>query len=326
MLNSFRIHSPKHVNMAAHLAAEQKRQAARRGVVKAMEEDEPQAQQKPPEAQVARTTVADTHATSPRRDVQGPQHASTFANPDSALSTGQNDDWQQQDGGDEEDAFQVDDRHIEQVLTLSAQQQAESNKENEVRPVSSGSKRRRLIDPQPHARRISPISQSIDEDDQQDASSDISQGEEFQQSRMPTSTSSSRIKRRLSKHRVAYPSTGQPSPAKRARIQVQPQNRRLQDSEPRVLQEQQIPLSQAQMYSNVNRVAKDRIADRAKGPQSRRPWSEIEIETLLDLIKAHGISYARIKREDSVVQSILVDRDQVALKDKARNMKMDYLK
>ena len=215
------------------------------------------------------------------------------------------------------------------MLAISAQQQAESNKENEIRPIllnHSGHKRRRLIDPQPNARRISPISQGFDQDDQQYDDSDLSQDEDFQQSHVPANASFTLIGRSSPKRkrRVADTSMTQHSLPRRA--STRSRSRQSQESEQRVLQEQQIPLSQAQIYSNVNSVAKDRVADRSKAPQSRRPWSELEIETLLKLIEHHGISYTRIKKEDALDQSILEDRDQVAIKDKVRNMKMDYLK
>lgn len=65
-----------------------------------------------------------------------------------------------------------------------------------------------------------------------------------------------------------------------------------------------------------------------KEPQQRRPWNDAEIGRLIDLIKEHGISWSKLKLEDRNYQggALLEDRDQVGLKDKARNIKMDFLK
>lgn len=62
-------------------------------------------------------------------------------------------------------------------------------------------------------------------------------------------------------------------------------------------------------------------------PQARRPWSAEEIQRLIDLMKSYGTSWAKIKQADSrMAVPQLMDRSQVQLKDKARNMKLDFLK
>ena len=60
-------------------------------------------------------------------------------------------------------------------------------------------------------------------------------------------------------------------------------------------------------------------------PQKRYPWTAEETEVLLDLITEHGISWSYLKKLDRDGNNVLERRDQVALKDKARNMKMDML-
>ena len=62
----------------------------------------------------------------------------------------------------------------------------------------------------------------------------------------------------------------------------------------------------------------------AKQPQARKPWSILETNTLEELIEEYGTSWTLLKQND--VEDVLADRDQVALKDKARNMKFNYMK
>ena len=86
--------------------------------------------------------------------------------------------------------------------------------------------------------------------------------------------------------------------------------------------------SMSQMYHTTNQQAKATTSrfNRTKPVQSRRPWSAEEIERLIELIEENGISWAKIKAIDNQHGGVMTRRDQVALKDKARNMKVDYLK
>ncbi|KAL9105634.1 MAG: hypothetical protein Q9187_008677 [Circinaria calcarea] len=85
--------------------------------------------------------------------------------------------------------------------------------------------------------------------------------------------------------------------------------------------------SQGEMYRTVNTQSKAMTRVRLpKKVQVRRAWSEVETDRLIDLIEEHGISWTHIKSLDAENGGILRYRDQVALKDKARNMKFDYLK
>jgi hypothetical protein len=57
-------------------------------------------------------------------------------------------------------------------------------------------------------------------------------------------------------------------------------------------------------------------------PQKRTKWSLADEQHLIDLIEQHGCSWALIQK----FGNFEMERDQVALKDKARNMKVTFLK
>ena len=87
-------------------------------------------------------------------------------------------------------------------------------------------------------------------------------------------------------------------------------------------------------YAEVNEIAKTETRIRKENlprnratHQVRRPYTEAEIERLLDLMKLHGTQWALILRVDQTMPiPRLQERTQVQIKDKARNMKLDYLK
>lgn len=96
------------------------------------------------------------------------------------------------------------------------------------------------------------------------------------------------------------------------------------------------PSSAADAYAGVRQDAARNIQRAAlvtaaqhpiKQPQTRRAWEYEEIEALLFYMEKFGPVWARIKEADSESRSPrLEDRTQVQLKDKARNMKLDFLK
>ena len=60
--------------------------------------------------------------------------------------------------------------------------------------------------------------------------------------------------------------------------------------------------------------------------QTRTPFSFEEVNRLLNLIETHGASYAMIKKIDEQSGNVLHLRDAEALRFKARNMKVEFLK
>lgn len=119
-----------------------------------------------------------------------------------------------------------------------------------------------------------------------------------------------------------------PSPRKRQRTEGERQfsvsNRG--SSEPEDPEaEELIRSGWAANYRSTQNQAKAKVARTINKRQTRVKWTEAEIEALIDYVEEHDTQWAEIKRIDGV-NGILADRDQVGLKDKARNMLMDWLK
>jgi len=89
------------------------------------------------------------------------------------------------------------------------------------------------------------------------------------------------------------------------------------------------------LYATANAQSR-RVTSRAnvaKPPQTRRGWTSEEVDQLHYLIAEHGVSWSQIVRADELGMNVFANRGdgnatkkQVTLKDKARNMKFDYLK
>lgn len=92
------------------------------------------------------------------------------------------------------------------------------------------------------------------------------------------------------------------------------------------------PPSSYQAYTHAQRHAKSNVSLSTsllppKPPQTRRPWTPPEIERLMHLMRLYGCAWSTIKKADErMVDPQLTERSQVQLKDKARNMKLDFLK
>ena len=304
---------------------------------------EPLALQRPlnaaPEVHVAATATATAQAASPRKIADAAQ-VSASSTPIVASNNQENgcvddgymphqteNDAANDEESEEEDAFEpAQARNIaSNALVISSQQQAESNKENEVqRNVLSpqGQKKRRLIDAQVDARQVHFDSQDGELSNHQASDNDVSEDEGFQQPRLPARSSSTLVTNGRSKRRIHNVQA-----AKRVRTE-EPPRRSVEraSSGSRALQERPSQASRSQNYADINNAAKDRLSGRPKPPQKRKPWTAEEIETLMELIEEQGISYAYLKKIDDQNGAILGDRDQVAIKDKARNMKTDFLK
>ncbi|KAG8534113.1 uncharacterized protein KY384_000957 [Bacidia gigantensis] len=311
-----------------------KQRKSRRDSTRAAVDQQPQEDES--EIQVASTSAAPIEA-SPKTRAPKPPRASIA--PRKTISETPNDDvnghWMSpnndsNDEDEEAEAFQTQKfpkKILQRVRVISSQQQAESNKENEPEVRRSHGRNRQgpsLLDPQANARSVNWNSQ--DEDD-------IGANEERPQTSHHPPSTSSRSRAQVDKRPAPEAPLANSSPSKRPRFrdpraesESSRQSEERPAQSPRPLQERQT-LTQAEVYREVNNAAKARVAlTNQKRPQTRVPWSDIEEGTLMDLIGRFGNSYAQLLRIDKQEDNILKKRDQVALKDKARNMKTDLLK
>ena len=325
-----RINSPKAKAVAASLKQMNQRLAEEKATPRKARQETP-----PRRSEVQITSTAEPAAISPPERKRNPQiQASSGSGLDNQHQPNVEDDWQahNNDSDNEEDDFQTQlpppgrptqtmpKRVISGIVAASQQQQAESNKENEPdrRPAQSERPRRRMIDEQSDAESV-----SWDSNDGLGPLHDVTE----QQNRSRAQPSSSRPTERR-KRPSPEPNEGRPSP-KRARPQPSPlrtQNRTRPSANLRESPESP-PRTQAHVHQRANAAAKERTAmQKPKGVQVRKIWTEDENERLIELIEEYGTSYAQLKSIDSNDDNVLARRDQIALKDRAQNMKMDYLK
>lgn len=91
------------------------------------------------------------------------------------------------------------------------------------------------------------------------------------------------------------------------------------------------PQSKKEADKSVTQQANERakrlvaLARMNKTPRTRRNWTDAEVEHLIHYVGITGPRYAAIKAL-ATADGILMERNQVDLKDKVRNIKMDYLK
>ena len=233
---------------------------------------------------------------------------------------------------------------IEQVLNLQSQREAESNKENlsgasergehtaahqVMTQVTFPSAKPRFIDPQSNAERVNfeseaeSIPQKGDEDTNHSNEIDeIRSDEGYQQNNQP-----------LVEHYVAHDGPSQKSKVNsksksvKAGSSLATKIQRVSSRENDATREQAPEPSQISNYKLVQTQAKLITAfPQPKRVQVRKAWTEEETSTLIDLIGQYGTSWKVLKDYDDKHNKVLHHRDQGGLKDKARNIKVDYLK
>ena len=219
---------------------------------------------------------------------------------------------------DEDDSEQISPDVIQEIVQTSASQQAESNKENELHSQSGQAPRSAFLynHPQPDARREVWEESEVENTPLQDVTT--------HQNRRRSEGHNGTRKRPSPEFEDV-----RQSPAKRVR-QAGGQRERDRDRDrvagtaPPGLAE----VTAGEVYREANLAAKARVASRGKPAQSRVPWSEEESGRLMDLIQDYGCGWSQLKDADRKHPHgpLLANRDQVALKDKANNMKVDFLK
>ena len=273
-----------------------------------------------PEGQL--TSSAEPSGSAAQRQVHYPQLPSS-AEPvlsPTQRAEGEEDTWQAHDNGsdDEDDDFQTmtfPERIAEQVVESTTRNRAESNKENEMQDMlgESRTRRGRIFDSQPNAVREE-WHGGFDDDDEPEVLQDVTERQNRQQS---SASNSIRERRR---RRSPDEDDENPSPPRRPRTQENP--RRTQDRD--APSKEPPPPTQADVHREANEAARERVAMQPKKVQTRTPWSAEETSVFIDLVNEYGPKYALLQKMDK--NSVLHHRDQVALKDKAQNVKMDFLK
>lgn len=236
-------------------------------------------------------------------------------------------------------------RLIQRVQRASLAEQDKENRPENDPGFASSQKRRFFVDPQPNAQKVSFESQSstqrrasssrtkrprpvAENEDFDDQLSEVSQdaGFQTQEDYRPYLSKTSRT----AGTKRAVSTTASGSPPKRVRLTQERDRSVTLDPEIQDAVNQangHPPLSQIQIYNAAKTQAKLYTAQNVHGRkrvQTRTRWTDEETAKLHDLITSHGVSWSLLKSLDSA--NVLADRDQVALKDKARNMYIDYLK
>lgn len=281
-----------------------------------------------------------------------------------APSADQNDNWTPDDNGEEEGDINIR-RRAEVSLAYRRQREAESNKENLAEIPESQQTRtvtkRSIYDRDPLAERVPPIDSQ--DSDHNGPETEVSSDEGFQLQAGSSNAARQRYLKPATKgpapeieissdegsqlqagssnavrQHYLKPATKRPAPEptslkrrspKKVRVQQKVNVRTFNDRRDVARDEQEVELPLSQAYDEYERVkasAKQRMAVVTKPPQSRSAWTGVETDMLHYLITEYGTSWKLLKNEDREQGNILEARDQVALKDKARNMKMDYLK
>ena len=236
-----------------------------------------------------------------------------------------------------------------EIISHTRRREAESNKENDPRALPRRANTKSLLNSQPGATRIGFDSQSTSDgfqtDNQahspgrkrrRDESPPLTHQPARQPSPQPTRQPAPQPTRQLIPHPTpqytqrappsAPQSTHQPTTQPRIRSSRDRDERRQLPTESQEPGEVSDPESVMSRYKDANSTAKANRAKMSgvKPPQRRHAWTERETNLLIDLIGEHGTSWAVLKREDKM--DVLARRDQVALKDKARNIRFDFEK
>ena len=261
----------------------------------------------------------------------------------------------------DEDPISLDSNHrsiVEAIVEHGRQRDAAQNKENIAGLANSrypstgygssqrqalGPRKFQYIDPQPEAQQVAWSESGFSQDvpstsrvakrnltaDEDDVEPDPSQDEGFQQDNRNQDVAAKRRSKPGGAQGTVQRAPQQQRAAKRARM-TQDVNENVENEIETAVNDynnaDEPPESTLGAYQDTKRVALQASASQPKKVQVRKAWSDEETGTLLDLIEEHGTSWRLLKEIDDHNHNILHGRDQVALKDKARNMKLDFLK
>lgn len=357
LMNKFSFHAPKNLKPAArHLFQRKSESGTAKAIQKEHAQEEVENSRTTESTAVAETTVAEIASPGKSRDVIN--QVSQSDRPQVALDRDDegDDNWRLQEFTDDEEVLVASEQisppnpvaRARQVVGLQASIEARHNRENISehvdQPVSRSTKS--FIDRQDNAERlifdsqeeVPLVSENQDqhprrrEDNTQKhvpaaelQELDSGDEQEFQSDRRQIARQTRRARISSTKRSAPAPSVRRHSP-KRVPVASTDRNpsEEIGSAATRHEQEHAPAPSQFENYKNANKVAKFKNLSLIKNTQKRRAWTNEETEALIELIEEHGVSWAFLKQKDELEK--LERRDQVALKDKARNMKFDFLK
>ena len=358
LTNEFSFHAPKNLKPAArHLFQRKSESGAARAVQKEHAQEEVENSRTTESTAVAETTVAEIPSPGKSRDVtnQVPQSD----RPPNALGRDDegDDNWRPTELIDDEELLTASDQisppnpvaRARQVVEFQARIDTRHSRENisehvDQQPMSRSKKS--FNDRQDNAERlifdsqeeVPSVSENQDQHPQrredntqkdvpaaevQELNTEDEEG--FQLDRRQITRQIRRAKKSSAKPSAPAPSVRRHSP-KRVLVAstVRNPSEEITSAVTRHEREDAAAPSQLENYKNANKVAKLKNSSQIKTTQKRRAWTNEETEALIELIEEHGISWAFLKQKDELQK--LGQRDQIALKDKARNMKFDFMK
>lgn len=270
--------------------------------------------------------------------------------PEPNIDFGREGDWRPANADEEMEDFEAGPSTAPEKIDRAAQvaMRDRLNKENRRQSQVAGTAKLRFIDAQPDAQRVEWSQATVPTASARTKPSQVSRGKrpaqaiEEEEEGNVTEDEGFQEDRRIiddTRRRHAPPAPRRAPvgpPAKKVRVENQEYNPSPQlDSEEEGLVAHvanavsSIPSTD---YRVVNAIAKDNTRLIPPKIQTRTRWTPTEEDALVDYIRRLGCSWSRIKKEDSddtddkVPPRWLDGRDQVALKDKARNMKFDFIK
>ena len=225
---------------------------------------------------------------------------------------------------DDEELLRPTQRTAGVERTLAAQAR-ESNKEN-----MGATRQRSFLDKQSNARKV-PFSETQSPEKRRRPTDESSEDDaEFEEDQRPVKQA------RKGKDRARV-EQGQPSTQPpRVPLHDVPVLRPPPSSAPAAVQDVDDGFPLSQQWAQANVAAKMTVQayrehNRDEKVQVRKPWSHAEVDRLMELIEINGPRYSKILQDDKNPEMypdgpVLEYRNQVQLKDKARNIKLDFLK
>lgn len=258
--------------------------------------------------------------------IKGPAPAVT----DGETRTSQQFDDDDNDGNSSFETMRMSNDLAERPGQRSIHDTDDGNKENEGHGV--GPRKCRFLDPQPGAHAV-PFNEGESQDTPQVIGSSNSQ--EPMTSQISNDQGYQESASRTAGVRRHAPEQSPTSTSKRLKTSQRPLTNTRTSTSPTEedgAQENfgtgQPQLTHAKVFKSATQYARHGRQLRTEPEkQVRKGWTDRELNRLVTLIEESGCSWSRLKTiDDETEEKILSRRNQVALKDKARNMKMIYLK